>query len=171
MARLQAFAAAERENMVKFTECLSQQLVPYIQYCIHAIFPPAQIAMHLGISVGALQKEVRDRSEIKVREERTNSVMQDDLQEVTYLNKQAILEPVAVLLPIKKNSLVSKLATSNAQPLTSHNAILPLIVAPAPLTEAAVSSSTKTMEKSKETAAPHSKLDVQNSHDSSNDVN
>lgn len=55
----QAFAVAERENMIKFTECLSEQLIPYIQYCIHAIFPPAQIAMHLGISVSILQKEVR----------------------------------------------------------------------------------------------------------------
>jgi len=54
----QAFAATERENMIKFTECLSEQLIPYIQYCIHVIFPPAQIAMHLGTSVGILQKEV-----------------------------------------------------------------------------------------------------------------
>lgn len=44
--------------MIKFTECLSEQLIPYIQYCIHAIFPPAQIATHLGVSVGVLQKEV-----------------------------------------------------------------------------------------------------------------
>lgn len=58
MCVLQAFAAAERENMIKFTECLSEQLIPYIQYCIHSIFPPVQIAMHLGISVNVLQKEV-----------------------------------------------------------------------------------------------------------------
>lgn len=54
----QAFTTAERENMVKFAECFSDQLIPYVQYCIHAIFPPAQIALHLGISVGQLQKEV-----------------------------------------------------------------------------------------------------------------
>lgn len=33
------------------------------------------------------------------------------------MNKQSILEPVAVLLPIKKDSLVSKLCASNMQPL------------------------------------------------------
>ncbi|XP_012523218.1 conserved oligomeric Golgi complex subunit 8 [Monomorium pharaonis] len=93
----QAFAAAERENMTRFTECLSEKLIPYVQYCIHAIFPPAQIAMHLGISVSELQKE-----------------------DITYLNKQSIIEPVAALLPVKKD-LVSKLCTSNIQPLTSHN--------------------------------------------------
>ncbi|EFN83413.1 conserved oligomeric Golgi complex subunit 8 [Harpegnathos saltator] len=101
----QAFAIAERENMVKFTECLSEQLIPYIQYCIHAIFPPTQIATHLGISVGMLQKE-----------------------EITYLNKQAILEPVAVLLPIK-DFLVSKLVTPNVQPAPSlTTASVPSIV-------------------------------------------
>ncbi|XP_018395598.1 PREDICTED: conserved oligomeric Golgi complex subunit 8 [Cyphomyrmex costatus] len=94
----QAFAAAERENMIKFTECLSEQLIPYIQYCIHAIFPPAQIATHLGVSVSVLQKE-----------------------EITYLNKRIVVEPVAVLLPIRKDCLTSKSCASNIQPLTSHN--------------------------------------------------
>ncbi|XP_032671808.1 conserved oligomeric Golgi complex subunit 8 [Odontomachus brunneus] len=139
----QAFAAAERENMVKFTECLSEQLIPYIQYCIHAIFPPAQIAMHLGISVGVLQKE-----------------------EITYLNKQIILEPVAILLPIKKDSLVSKLVTSNVQSLTSHNTILP--VTTAPLTETVISS-TKTTEELKDKVIQHatvSKHNVQNPQNS-----
>lgn len=76
----QAFAAAERENMLKFTECLSEQLIPYIQYCIHAIFPPSQIAIHLGISENLLQTEG-----------------------ITYLNRNNILKPLAPLLPIPKN--------------------------------------------------------------------
>ncbi|XP_029663097.1 conserved oligomeric Golgi complex subunit 8 isoform X2 [Formica exsecta] len=100
-AIISAFAAAERENMIKFTECLSEQLIPYIQYCIHLIFPPIQIAMHLGISVNVLQKE-----------------------EVTYLNKQSILEPVATLLPVRKDPLISKLCVSNIQPVTSYDAKL-----------------------------------------------
>lgn len=54
----QAFAAPERENMLKFIECLSEQLIPYVQYCIHAIFPPNQSAIHLGISENLLQTEV-----------------------------------------------------------------------------------------------------------------
>ncbi|KYQ50914.1 Conserved oligomeric Golgi complex subunit 8 [Trachymyrmex zeteki] len=105
--KLFAFTAAERENMIKFTECLSEQLIPYIQYCIHAIFPPAQIATHLGVSVGVLQKE-----------------------EITYLNKQIIVEPVAVLLPIRKDCLTSKSCMSNIQPLTSHDARNPSITMP-----------------------------------------
>ncbi|XP_077270417.1 conserved oligomeric Golgi complex subunit 8 [Temnothorax americanus] len=97
----QAFAATERENMIKLTERLSEQLIPYIQYCIHAIFPPGQIATHLGISVGALRKE-----------------------EMTYLNKRSIVEPVAMLLPIEKDSSAS---TSNVQLVTSRNAKNPSI--------------------------------------------
>lgn len=44
--------------MLRFTESLSDQLIPYVQYCIHAIFPPSQIAVHLGITENLLQKEV-----------------------------------------------------------------------------------------------------------------
>ena len=55
---LQAFTKGERENMVNFAECLSDQLIPYVQYCIQAIFPPNQVAQHVGVSVGQLQKEV-----------------------------------------------------------------------------------------------------------------
>lgn len=44
--------------MLKFIECLSEQLIPYVQYCIHAIFPPNQSAIHLGISENLLQAEV-----------------------------------------------------------------------------------------------------------------
>ncbi|XP_043250692.1 conserved oligomeric Golgi complex subunit 8 [Colletes gigas] len=93
----QAFAAAERENMLKFTECLSEQLIPYVQYCIHVIFPPNQIAIHLGISENLLQTEG-----------------------ITYLNRDSILEPLALLLPIPKNgkdSISSSLPTSNTQSL------------------------------------------------------
>lgn len=44
--------------MVKFLECFSEQLVPYVQYCIHALFPPNQVASHLGTTVSQLQKDV-----------------------------------------------------------------------------------------------------------------
>ncbi|XP_054009594.1 conserved oligomeric Golgi complex subunit 8 [Hylaeus anthracinus] len=91
----QAFATAERENMLKFTECLSEQLIPYVQYCIHVIFPPSQIAVHLGISENLLQTEG-----------------------ITYLNRDNILEPLTLLLPIPKNgkdAITSPLPTSNIQ--------------------------------------------------------
>lgn len=94
----QAFAAPERDNMIKFTECLSEYLIPYVQYCIHAIFPPNQIAVHLGISVNLLQKE-----------------------RITYFDKESILEPLALLLPVKKHlkdSVTSTLSTSTMQPIS-----------------------------------------------------
>lgn len=82
------------------------------------------------------------------------------------MNKQSILEPVAVLLPIKKDSLVSKLCAPNVQPLQSL-----------PTTEA-VDSTSKTIvletEKPKEKdgqqgATP--KRNVQNSQNSVDNVN
>ncbi|XP_012273224.1 conserved oligomeric Golgi complex subunit 8 [Orussus abietinus] len=87
----QAFTAAERENMVKFAESLSEHLVPYVQYCLQAIFPPNEVATHLGISVGELQKEG-----------------------ITFLDEKVILEPLAQLLPVRsitKDSLLLKLPT------------------------------------------------------------
>ncbi|KAK9306651.1 hypothetical protein QLX08_002730 [Tetragonisca angustula] len=85
----QAFTASERENMLKFIENLSEQLIPYVQYCIHVIFPPNQSAIHLGVSENLLQE-----------------------QGITYLNRDIILEPLTPLLPISKN-----LSVSNVQSL------------------------------------------------------
>ncbi|XP_011312770.1 conserved oligomeric Golgi complex subunit 8 [Fopius arisanus] len=90
----QAFTASERENMMKFAECFSDQLIPYIQYCIHAIFPPNQIAVHLDITVGQLQKEG-----------------------ITYLDIKKIVEPLATLLPLKsvvKESFLSALSATES---------------------------------------------------------
>ncbi|XP_015112183.1 conserved oligomeric Golgi complex subunit 8 [Diachasma alloeum] len=98
----QAFTASERENMMKFAECFSDQLIPYIQYCIHAIFPQNQIAMHLDITVGQLQKEG-----------------------ITFLDRKKIVEPLSTLLPLKSVMKESFLPTlpviesSNAQESSS----------------------------------------------------
>lgn len=54
--------------MLKFIECLSEQLVPYVQYCIHVIFPPNQSAIHLGISENLLQAEVRKCTKLFLNE-------------------------------------------------------------------------------------------------------
>ncbi|XP_043588466.1 conserved oligomeric Golgi complex subunit 8 [Bombus pyrosoma] len=98
----QAFAASERENMLKFIECLSEQLVPYVQYCIHVIFPPNQSAIHLGISENLLQAEG-----------------------ITYLNRDVILEPLAPLLPISKNLPVSDVQSLLLQRTSSEISSLP----------------------------------------------
>ncbi|XP_058801520.1 conserved oligomeric Golgi complex subunit 8 isoform X2 [Phymastichus coffea] len=65
------FTALDRENIIKFTECFHEYLVPYIQYCIQALFPPNQVATYLGTS------------------------------EIIYLNHKSILEPLESFLPIK----------------------------------------------------------------------
>ncbi|XP_012253020.2 conserved oligomeric Golgi complex subunit 8 [Athalia rosae] len=74
----QAFTPAERDNMITFAESFSEQLVPYIQYCIHAIFLPSQVASHLGITLNQLQKE-----------------------SITYLNRKTITHPLAPLLMVR----------------------------------------------------------------------
>ncbi|OAD59682.1 Conserved oligomeric Golgi complex subunit 8 [Eufriesea mexicana] len=93
----QAFASSERENMLKFIECLSEQLIPYVQYCIHIIFPPNQSAIHLGVSENVLQTEG-----------------------ITYLNRDSILEPLALLLPIPKNPSVSNIQSLMLQRTSSE---------------------------------------------------
>lgn len=100
----QAFAAVERDNMVKFVECLSEYLIPYVQYCIHAIFPPSQISMHLGISEHVLQQEG-----------------------ITYLDFKSILEPVMFLLPPTaslKATLVSNLSLPSAQSIIDSSQVV-----------------------------------------------
>ncbi|KAK2587923.1 hypothetical protein KPH14_004014 [Odynerus spinipes] len=100
----QAFAAVERDNMVKFVECLSEYLIPYVQYCIHAIFPPNQVSMHLGISEVALQQEG-----------------------ITYLDFKSILEPVMFLLPPTaslKATIVPKLSLPTAQSIIDSTQIV-----------------------------------------------
>lgn len=60
--------------MLKFIECLSEQLVPYVQYCIHVIFPPNQSAIHLGISENLLQTEVRKCTKLFLNESHSNTI-------------------------------------------------------------------------------------------------
>jgi len=62
--------------------------------------------------------------------------VQNNLQEIIYLNKESILESVAVLLPIKKDPLLSQLYVPNVQSLTSHDA-KPSTAAPTEFTDSA----------------------------------
>ena len=50
--------------MLKFIENLSEQLIPYVQYCIHVIFPPNQSAIHLGVSENLLQEQVNEYTQL-----------------------------------------------------------------------------------------------------------
>ncbi|XP_039949838.1 conserved oligomeric Golgi complex subunit 8 [Bactrocera tryoni] len=74
----QAFTSAERETFVKLCSSLAYDLIPYIQRCIHAIFPQQTLTNHLGINLLTLEQEG-----------------------ITYLQQQKILEPLKHLLPNK----------------------------------------------------------------------
>lgn len=74
----QAFTGNERETFVKLCSCLAYDLVPYVQRCIHGVFPPQSISVHLGISLLQLEQ-----------------------QQLTFLQQQQILEPLKHLLPSK----------------------------------------------------------------------
>ncbi|XP_043660616.1 conserved oligomeric Golgi complex subunit 8 [Drosophila teissieri] len=74
----QAFAGSEREAFVRLCSCLAYDLVPYIQRCIHGVFPPQSLTVHLGISLLQLEQ-----------------------QQLTYLQQTRILEPLKHLLPTK----------------------------------------------------------------------
>lgn len=101
--------------------------------------------------------------------------VKNNLQEMTYLNKRSIIEPVAVLLPIKKDSLASKLNMSKPlQPLTSRNAKNPSSATSLP-TETMDSNLKKTtVIESKENEIAEQvtvqKGDVQNSHIFTEDI-
>ncbi|KAG8237419.1 hypothetical protein J437_LFUL017267 [Ladona fulva] len=54
----QAFSEAERERFVKMCSCYADDLIPHLQHCLHVLFPPASIALNLGIPVQQVHKEV-----------------------------------------------------------------------------------------------------------------
>nr|XP_019542322.2 conserved oligomeric Golgi complex subunit 8-like [Aedes albopictus] len=86
----QAFTASERECFIRFCSCFAYDLIPYLQRCIHLIFPPATIANHLGINVLTLQKHG-----------------------ITYFRQRKILEPIEYLLPDKMESVIKQVGEIN----------------------------------------------------------
>ncbi|XP_063237017.1 conserved oligomeric Golgi complex subunit 8 [Bacillus rossius redtenbacheri] len=73
----QALAPAGREQLARLCAALGGELAPYAQRCLHAVFPPAAVARHLGLTAQQLQREG-----------------------VTYLNQTEILAPISHLLPV-----------------------------------------------------------------------
>lgn len=86
----QAFTASERECFVRFCSCFAYDLIPYLQRCIHFIFPPTTIANHLGINVLTLQKHG-----------------------ITFLRQKKILEAIEYLLPDKIESVIKQVGEMN----------------------------------------------------------
>lgn len=76
----QAFSATEKENFLRFCSCFVFDLIPYLQKCIHVLFPVQSLADHLGVAVTTLQKG-----------------------NVTYFNQEAIVRTIEHLLPVKRS--------------------------------------------------------------------
>lgn len=74
----QALGVKERDNFLKFCCAFAYDLIPYIQRCIHDVFPINILKNHLSINTITLQKNG-----------------------ISYLNKKTILEPLDHLLPDK----------------------------------------------------------------------
>lgn len=74
----QAFTVTSKDAFTRLCMSFSDDLVPYIQKCIHIIYPPTLIASKLGVSVNCLQDEG-----------------------ITFLDKNCVIEPIRHLLPIK----------------------------------------------------------------------
>lgn len=83
----QALGAKERDNFVKFCCAFAYELVPYIQRCIHDIFPANLLTTYLGINTVALQKEG-----------------------FSQMKKKSILDPLEHLLPNKVDTIIKEIA-------------------------------------------------------------
>lgn len=94
----QALGAKERDIFVKFCCAYAFDLIPYIQRCIHEIFPINLLTSHFSINTIALQKSG-----------------------ISYLNRKAILEPLSYLLPDKSETVTDEVpqSTSNDGPTKS----------------------------------------------------
>lgn len=81
----QALTSEEKIKYSKLCACFAQQLVPYIQRCLHAIYSPSEISTCLNVSVHQIQSEG-----------------------LTFLDVPNIVKPIEHLLPIKPISIPLK---------------------------------------------------------------
>lgn len=75
----QAFTPNEKENFLRFCSCFAYDLIPYLQKCVHVLYPLQNLVTHLGVTPATLQKSG-----------------------ITYFNQSAIIKPVEHLLPVTK---------------------------------------------------------------------
>lgn len=74
----QAFTSTSRDAFTRLCISFVDDLVPFVQKCVHIIFPPNMVASHVGVNVYALQKDG-----------------------ISFLNKNAVVEVIKHLLPVK----------------------------------------------------------------------
>ncbi|XP_050504327.1 conserved oligomeric Golgi complex subunit 8 [Diabrotica virgifera virgifera] len=84
----QAFSVNSKDAFTRLCMCFSDDLVPFVQKCIHIIYPPSHIASKLGISL----KNLQDTG-------------------TTFLDKQEIISPISHLLPVKIEPVVPVVET------------------------------------------------------------
>lgn len=95
----QAFTTSSKDAFTRLCMCFSDDLVPYIQKCIHIIYPPSHIASKLGISMNYLQEEG-----------------------LAFLDKNTVIEPIQHLLPVKIDPglMLNFSATNTDENTTKH---------------------------------------------------
>lgn len=79
----QAFTANEKDTFSKLCSCFAYDLTPYLQRCVHAIFPPNTLSSHLGMNINDLENT-----------------------KITYLQQEIIFEPLKNLIPKKVESYI-----------------------------------------------------------------
>ncbi|KAL1509816.1 hypothetical protein ABEB36_004496 [Hypothenemus hampei] len=78
----QAFTSSSKDTFTRFCMSFSDDLIPYIQKCLHVIYPPNQIATKLGVPLQVLQEKG-----------------------ISFFDKTIIVDPIKHLLPSKAESM------------------------------------------------------------------
>lgn len=86
----QAFTVNSKDAFTRLCMSFSDDLVPYMQKCVHIIFPPSQVAAKLGVNVQSLQQE-----------------------HISFLDKNSIIEPIRGLLPPKIEPIVTDVSADD----------------------------------------------------------
>lgn len=93
----QAFNANAKDAFIRLCICFADDLVPYLQKCVHIIFPPNVIAAHIGVNVQHLQKE-----------------------NISFMNKAEIIEAIEHLLPVKIEPILNEVSTDQIVNKDTH---------------------------------------------------
>ncbi|GLV31277.1 Component of oligomeric golgi complex 8 [Carabus blaptoides fortunei] len=75
----QAFTQTAREAFTRLCTCFTDDLIPYLQRCLHVLYPPIRTAQMLGISVVQLLQT----------------------EQLASLDRASIVRPIVHLLPVK----------------------------------------------------------------------
>ncbi|XP_045479598.1 conserved oligomeric Golgi complex subunit 8 [Harmonia axyridis] len=74
----QAFSSGSKDAFTRLCMAFADDLIPFLQKCLHIIYPPTNTASHLGINLQILQKEA-----------------------ISFLDKTYIIDSIKHLLPIR----------------------------------------------------------------------